>query len=75
LALAVGMKVMISPKSEFFRRYKQLPENVVGEIFRHTVAHHYEWDVQWPGNWNSYKDDDLIVVHEGGFTESLDEWL
>jgi len=75
LALAVGMKVVISPKSNFFRKHQQLPENVVGEVIGYNKAHVYRWDVQWVGNWNSYEEEDLIIVHEGGFTEDLSEWL
>jgi len=75
LALAIGMKVVISPKSNFFRKPHQLPEGVVGEIVRYNKAHVYRWDVKWVGNWNSYEEEDLIVFHEGGFTEDLSEWL
>jgi len=75
LALTIGMKVVINPKSEFYMAPQQLPKGVVGEVFRYTEEHTYKWDVNWLDNWNSYGDEDLIIIQEGGFTESLDEWL
>jgi len=75
LALAIGMKVVINPKSMFYMVPQQLPKGVVGEVFRYTEKSAYKWDVKWLDNWDSYGEGDLIIVHEGGFTESLDEWL
>jgi len=59
MALAIGMKVVINPKSKFYSEGKwQLPPGIIGEIVDYQQNYVFKWSVSWRSlAGNNYEND------------------
>jgi len=78
MALKVGDRVRLSPKSPYYGFFGQIPHDTVATLIGINEHREHSYRVEWPTRKgmviNVYRENDLILAHEH-FTESLDEWM